>query len=90
MIGWCPLFFDDGLQFDNVARLGGSGPAHHTWAAHRARRRNFRIVAYLENALDGNYVIGGRLDNYTSGNTVVVSPRRYGVRCSYDFFSPRG
>jgi hypothetical protein len=33
VIGWCPLFFDDGLQFDNVARLGGSVPAHHTWAA---------------------------------------------------------
>jgi hypothetical protein len=48
------------------------------------------LFAYLENALDGNYVIGGRLDNYTSGNTVVVSPRRYGVRCSYDFFSRRG
>jgi iron complex outermembrane receptor protein len=75
------------LLFDNVARLGGSVPAYHTWAARIGLEGgNFRIAAYLENVTDANYVIGGRLDNYTSGNPVVVSPRRYGVRVTYDFF----
>lgn len=75
------------LLFDNVARLGGSVPAYHTWAARIGLEGgNLRMAAYVENAFNGNYVIGGRLDNYTSGNTVVVSPRRYGVRISYDFF----
>ena len=75
------------LLFDNVARLGGSVPSYDTWAARIGLEGgNFRIAAYVENVADDNYVIGGRLDNYTSGNPVVVSPRRYGVRLTYDFF----
>jgi len=75
------------LLFDNVARLGGAVPDYHTWSARIGLEgEKFSIAAFLENAANSDYVIGGRLDNYTSGNPVVVSPRRYGVRFTYDIF----
>lgn len=78
--------FDAIPLFDNVQSLGGYVPAYHTWNLRLGLQgERYSAVAFVENVGNDDYVVGGRLDNFTSGNPVVLSPRRYGLRVTYDF-----
>lgn len=78
--------FDAIPLFDNVESLGGYVPAYDTWNLRFGlRASSYTATAFVENVSNDHYVVGGRLDNFTSGNPVVVSPRRFGVRLTWNF-----
>lgn len=70
----------------NVSRLGEIVPSYDKWNL-RAGVENdrYRFVAYVENLLDDNYLVGGFSTFYMSGNAVVVDPRRFGVQVAVKF-----